>query len=148
MAGGKRKDGTRTMQIARRSPWIRRSFCTRRQWDPHAGGEIACQESLLCEDRLALATCMTTVVAISDDARAVDQAVTRLAREAFEDTVSKVIRDFRAREFRMLAAVEPSGGHRAARDDCVCISVAAQIENRFFTSTDDPRWPDPLRVQP
>jgi hypothetical protein len=91
---------------------------------------------------------MTTVVAISDDARAVDQAVTRLAREAFEDTVSKVIRDFRAREFRMLAAVEPSGGHRAARDDCVCISVAAQIENRFFTSTDDPRWSDPLRVQP
>jgi hypothetical protein len=92
---------------------------------------------------------MTTVVAISDDARAVDQAVTRLARAGPKDTVSTVILDgFQAREFRMLAATEPSGGHWAARHDSGRISVAAQIENRFFTSTDDPRWLDPLGVQP
>jgi hypothetical protein len=86
---------------------------------------------------------MTTVVAISDNARAVDQAVTRLTRAGFEDTGSEVILEgFHPREFQMLAATEPSGGHCATRHDCVRISVAAQIENRFFTSTDDPRWSD------
>jgi hypothetical protein len=91
---------------------------------------------------------MMTVVAISDNARALDEAVTRLTRAGFEDAVSEVILDgFHPREFQMVAATELSGGHCAARHGCVRISVAAQIEDRFFTSTDEPRWSDPLRVQ-
>jgi hypothetical protein len=91
---------------------------------------------------------MTMVVAISDNAHAADQAVTRLARAAFDDTVSEVILDGLSRKRISDARGGRALGRALRGDTCLRISVATQIENRFFTSTDAPRWSDRLRVQP
>jgi hypothetical protein len=79
------------------------------------------------------------VVAISDHAHAADQAVTRLARAAFDNTVSEVILDGLSRK-RISDARGDRALGRALRGETLClrISVVAQIENRFFTSTDGP----------